>query len=101
MSQGVRFQSFKKVLSLEREQGYANKSVVGGLDKLLNRWQQTVSQSSVEKELFRLLQNQQLMGIPYADLSLESRLRWVERAVGCFEDADFPVSSIPSTARGR
>ena len=88
MSQGVRFQSFKKVLSLEREQGYANKSVVGGLDKLLNRWQQTVSQSSVEKELFRLLQNQQLMGIPYADLSLESRLRWVERAVGCFEDAE-------------
>jgi ATP-dependent DNA helicase RecG len=91
VNQGIRlqrFQSFKKVLSLEREQGYSNKSVVGGLDRLLNRWQQTVSPSLVEKELFRLLQNQQLMEIPYSDLSLESRLRWVERALGCFEDVE-------------
>ena len=35
---------FLKILALEEEQGYQDRAVAGGLDKLLHRWESDLSQ---------------------------------------------------------
>jgi hypothetical protein len=36
---GNAFERLEKILLLERQQGYRNKAVIGGLDKFASRWE--------------------------------------------------------------
>ena len=68
MEQG--FNTLKKVLTLERQRGYSDDAVVGGLDALLERWRR---------------QHAGDMHVPipesYKGLSVNQRKRWIDEAL--------------------
>ncbi len=43
------FERLKKILALEKRQGYRNKAVIGGLDKFAARWEQDARQEMPER----------------------------------------------------
>ena len=64
---------FLNILKLEEDRGFNNTSVVGGLDKFIQRWSETIIQDLGETETCR-----SLIQTPYIDVPRESRPGWVE-----------------------
>ncbi|MFQ6028269.1 MAG: ATP-dependent DNA helicase RecG, partial [Dehalococcoidia bacterium] len=65
---------FGKVLELEIASGYNNKAVVGGLDRFVQHWAQSMSEFIGNPDLIH-----ELVQASYGDMSEEARARWVYR----------------------
>ena len=65
---------FLNILKLEESRGFNNTSVVGGLDRFIQRWSERIVEDLGGAEDCRTL-----LETPYIDLSRESRPRWVKQ----------------------
>ena len=64
---------FSKILDLEKIQGFSNKSVMGGLDKFLTRWAESLQNFSSIHNL-----PTESHSSLYVDLSLDERPLWID-----------------------
>ena len=62
------------ILKLEEEKGFNNTSVVGGVDRFIQRWAETITEDLGESAVCR-----SLLETPYIDLTREERPQWVEQ----------------------
>ena len=64
-----------KILALERQQGYRNKSVIGGFARLVERWQQDAAEEAASDYQRALLQQIVDHLLAYADLEEQTERR--------------------------
>ena len=74
--------SFKKILELERDRGYSNTAVYGGLDRYLERWGSTVAHALGQPSL-----SPRLTHARYAEKGVEERRTLVARWIADLEGA--------------
>jgi ATP-dependent DNA helicase RecG len=67
----------RKVLELEREKGYADRAVIGGLDKFLRRWATQAAASIATPRLLADFKKLRLDDVKYASLTEEQRRKWL------------------------
>ena len=65
----AKLESLGKILRLEKESGFRDSTVVGGMDRFLDRWAEVIRPALGD------------LG-PYSALTPEQRERWVDRALG-------------------
>jgi len=68
----------RKVLELEREKGYADRAVIGGLDKFLRRWASQAASSIATPRLLADFKKLRLDDAKYASLNQEQRRKWLD-----------------------
>ena len=66
--------SLRNILELEESRGFDDRAVVGGLDKFVQRWTETIADQLDDPALFH-----QLTEAPYALMSAEERSLWLSR----------------------
>jgi ATP-dependent DNA helicase RecG len=69
--------SLRSVLELERQKGYADKAVIGGLDKYLHKQAGQIRQGINDPQLVRNFDKLNLGGSYYGSCSLDERRRWM------------------------
>jgi ATP-dependent DNA helicase RecG len=67
----------RKVLELEREKGYSDRAVIGGLDKFLRRWVTQAAASIATPRLLADFKKLRLDDVKYASLTEEQRRKWL------------------------
>jgi ATP-dependent DNA helicase RecG len=67
----------RKVLELEREKGYADTAVIGGLDKFLRRWAGQAMESITTPRLMTHIRRLRLDDPKYASLNQRQRKKWI------------------------
>jgi ATP-dependent DNA helicase RecG len=67
----------RRVLELEREKGYADRAVIGGLDKFLRRWASQAIASIATPRLLSDFKKLHLDDANYASLTREQRQKWI------------------------
>jgi ATP-dependent DNA helicase RecG len=82
--------TLKKILSLERQKGYNDTAVIGGLDRFLARWlERPPAGPAIE-----------LPSQGYARITAIQRKRWVEDTLKLLDAGhDSPVKSVPTPKR--
>jgi ATP-dependent DNA helicase RecG len=78
----------RKVLELEREKGYADRAVIGGMDKFLRRWSAQVMASMTTPDLLAEFKKLRLSDARYASLTKEQRQEWVADVLAFLETID-------------
>jgi len=73
----MNFEPLRKVLELEREKGYADKAVIGGLDKFLHRWAAQALASITDPRLMAGFRKLRLDDPKYASLNQQQRRKWI------------------------
>ena len=68
--------SLRKVLDLEKQKGYADTAVFGGLDKFLKNWSAQAEESADSPQ--KLARFRKLFKTSYGDMTTEERREWVE-----------------------
>ena len=71
----------RKVLELERNKGYIDSAVIGGLDRFLGRWASQAVASITNPELLSYFHKLNLTSPNYASLSKQQRKQWVSGAL--------------------
>jgi ATP-dependent DNA helicase RecG len=69
--------SLRNILELERQKGYTDKAVIGGLDSYLHKQAGQIRQSINDPQLIRGLDELNLSGSNYGSYGLDERKRWV------------------------
>jgi ATP-dependent DNA helicase RecG len=104
----LNIEPLRKVLELERDKGYADKAVIGGLDKFLRRWSAKELESITSPPLMADFRRLRLDDPRYASLNQRQRRKWIadiftfleskktEKPVG---KPPFPQSITPSRKR--
>ncbi|NQT30821.1 MAG: ATP-dependent DNA helicase RecG [Deltaproteobacteria bacterium] len=67
----------RKVLELEREKGYADTAVIGGLDKFLRRWAGQALESITAPPIMAHIRRLRLDDPKYASLNQQQRQKWI------------------------
>ncbi|MCX5993436.1 MAG: ATP-dependent DNA helicase RecG [Chloroflexi bacterium] len=85
--------TFRAVLNLEVKNGYANRAVIGGLDKYVARW---VSQCLPGHDFFMSCPQLKtlLLGASYAEMSIHERNKWVGSVL---QELKKPKTGPPAT----
>ena len=89
----------QKILKLEAERGYDNHAVVGGLERMLERWEAEARSDGVSEELIQLT-NSRIRD--YKNLTTTSRAEVIEgilKRISRTEELDSNPSSAPSSAK--
>jgi len=73
----MNFEPLRKVLELECEKGYADRAVIGGLDKFLRRWSAEVMASITAPRLMARFRRLRLDDPRYASLNQQQRRKWI------------------------
>jgi len=73
----LNIEPLRKVLELEREKGYADKAVIGGLDKFLRRWAAQALESITSPPLMADFRRLRLDDPRYALLNQQQRQKWI------------------------
>jgi ATP-dependent DNA helicase RecG len=68
----------RKILELEREKGYNDSAVIGGLDKFLHRWSGQAIESITSQQLLAEFRRLRLDDSKYAEMTSPHRQRWIE-----------------------
>ncbi|MBA7639594.1 ATP-dependent DNA helicase RecG [subsurface metagenome] len=78
----LNIESLRKILELEREKGYTDSAVIGGLDKFLHRWAGQAIESVTSPELLSQFRRLRLDDSKYAAMTQPHRQRWIEEIIG-------------------
>jgi len=78
--------SLRKILDLERQKGYADTAVFGGLDKFLHNWSARAVESVSNPRL--LARFHKLFKAGYAAMTPEQRHDWVQDVLGFLDDIE-------------
>jgi ATP-dependent DNA helicase RecG len=68
----------RKILELERERGYSDSAVIGGLDRFLHRWAGQALESITSQSLLAEFRRLRLDDSKYAAMTPPHRQRWIE-----------------------
>jgi ATP-dependent DNA helicase RecG len=79
-------ESLRKILNLERQRGYADAAVFGGLDKFLRRWSGQAAASVASPVLLRRFRK--LFDAAYASMNSEQRRRWVQDVLAFLDEIE-------------
>ncbi len=71
--------SLRKILELERRQGYTDKAVIGGLDKYLHRQAGQIRQSVNNRQFLAEFDELDLANSNYGSCDIDERKKWVIR----------------------
>lgn len=72
------FEKLEKILSLEQEQGYRNRAVIGGLERLVPLWQKEASEESSDPQRLQLVEEVVSLLMGYGEKDRQGR----ERTIG-------------------
>ncbi|TES84858.1 MAG: DNA helicase RecG, partial [Dehalococcoidia bacterium] len=78
----LNIESLRKILELEREKGYTDSAVIGGLDRFLHRWAGQAIESITSPELLSQFRRLRLDDSKYAAMTQPHRRRWIEEIIG-------------------
>jgi ATP-dependent DNA helicase RecG len=78
----------RKVLELEREKGYDDRAVIGGLDKFLRRWSAKIMASITTPGLLAEFKKLRLGDARYTSLTKEQRQEWIADVLAFLESID-------------
>ena len=95
----------RKVLDLEARKGYADRAVMGGLDRFLTRWAAQAAPDVTSPKQLTVLNKLKAAESGYARLSPEKRRQFVDSLVGFLDTIDHPAPraapKVPRPAAGR
>jgi len=74
----INAEPLRKILELERQKGYADSAVIGGLDRFLRNWSGQVIGLITSPQLLRHFRKLQLADSSYASWGREQRKQWVD-----------------------
>ncbi len=74
----LNIESLRKILELEREKGYTDSAVIGGLDRFLHRWSGQAMESITSQQLLAEFRRLRLDDSKYAEMTPPHRQRWIE-----------------------
>jgi ATP-dependent DNA helicase RecG len=70
-------ESLREVLELERKKGYADKAVIGGLDRYLHRQAGKIRQTIADQRLLATFDSLNLGNSQYASWDIDKRKKWI------------------------
>jgi ATP-dependent DNA helicase RecG len=70
-----------KILELERKKGYADSTVIGGLDRFLRRWTGQAIESIADRQVLDRFHKLRIIDADYASLTPEQRERWASEVL--------------------
>ena len=79
-------ESLRKILELEKQRGYADAAVIGGLDKFLRQWSEQAAASITSPVLLRRFRK--LFKTGYAALSIEQRRKWAQDVLAFLDEME-------------
>lgn len=82
----MRVAAFRRVLQLESERGYQNKTVVGGIDRFLDRWRSDLTDAELRRLSTSLTTT--LAQRNYESLTKQQRERWAYEALAALTDQE-------------
>ncbi|MCJ7605232.1 MAG: ATP-dependent DNA helicase RecG [Dehalococcoidales bacterium] len=88
-------EALRKILDIEKQRGYINSAVIGGLDKFLENWSAAAAKSMPNPQ--QLARFRKLFKTGYAAMSREKRRDWIA-GVLAFLDESGPNDSRPAEA---
>jgi len=77
LKQMTSIDSLRDVLELERKKGYADKAVIGGLDKYLHKQAGQIRQTINDPQLLVILDEFNLANSNYGSCNIDERKRWI------------------------
>ncbi len=87
--------SLRKILELEREKGYTDSAVIGGLDKFLHRWSGQAIESIASPELLSQFRRLRLDDSKYAAMTQPHRQRWIDEIIGFLsQPGEIPAEKV-------
>ena len=103
----INVEPLRKVLELERNKGYADSAVMGGLDKFLRHWTGQATESITDSRLLNRFHKLRLVDSNYASLIKEQRKQWVSDVLDFLAEIErtvaekskvepSPITSLPS-----
>jgi ATP-dependent DNA helicase RecG len=81
-------EALRKILELEREKGYQDSAVIGGLDRFLHRWAGQAAESITDPQLLSHFRRLRLDDSKYASLASEKRKRWLDGVSDFLSEAE-------------
>ncbi len=78
--------SLRKILDLERQRGYTDTAVFGGLDKFLRNWARQIAPSMTSAGLLRRFRK--LVNVEYNSIDTEKRRFWVQEVLAFLDEMD-------------
>ncbi len=83
-------ESLRSILDLERQKGYTDRAVIGGLDGYLLKHSEQIRKMTGDPQLLREFDGLRLADSPYGSLSTEERKRWISLFTGWLDRAERP-----------
>ncbi|TEU18432.1 MAG: hypothetical protein E3I25_01260, partial [Dehalococcoidia bacterium] len=74
--------SLRNILELERQKGYTDKAVIGGLDKYLHKQAGQIRQSINDPQLLSGFDELNLANSNYGSYGVDERKRWMANVLG-------------------
>jgi ATP-dependent DNA helicase RecG len=78
--------SLRKILQMEKQRGYADSAVFGGLDKFLRQWSEQSAASVASPVLLRRFRK--LFKVEYASLTVDQRKQWSQDAFAFLDELE-------------
>ena len=75
----INLEPLRKILELEREKGYLDSAVIGGLDRFLRRWTGQAVESITSPQLLNYFHRLRLLDSDYASLTKQQRKEWIDK----------------------
>jgi len=105
-SQVISINSLREVLELECKKGYANKAVIGGLDKYLHKQAGKIRQGINNQQLLAEFDELNLANSNYGSSDVDERKKWVMRVFDWLAklgeaEEDTLTSPLPSRERNK
>jgi ATP-dependent DNA helicase RecG len=85
----------RRVLELERERGYTDRAVIGGLDRFLRRWAAQAAASIAIPRLLADFRKLRLDHPNYASLNQERRQEWIDGVLAFLDSASEKETEKP------
>ncbi|MDH4208207.1 MAG: DEAD/DEAH box helicase, partial [Anaerolineae bacterium] len=93
-------QKLEKVLFLERNLGYTDRAVIGGLARFVSYWADEARQSTPDPNLARLIDETAALLQSYSEETTPRRREMVQEALGMWEGVDMPAQEEKQEVSG-
>ena len=91
----LNIESLRKILELEREKGYTDSAVIGGLDRFLHRWSGQAIESITSSELLSRFRRLRLDDSKYASMTQPHRQRWIDEILSFLSElGEMPAEKV-------